>query len=469
MDSYSPIPISDTYTNLEQAYNGWFMQLGDSFIAKTKLHHAILNQREDWYGRVLCGMPREDQFEHFEFPMVEGAQPIHMIWSDAPCWSVCWNGGFLFEDALRDDAIEFVLMQHPWMENDTVFGDLIIPVATMLECYDIANDNCSGQWGTLFIENQAIDLVGEALSDHHAVCEVAKALEKLGGRYEKLFEKYTGGLTQEEKMRKGFESCGKPDDLTWEEFKEKEFWMSPTKVGWEDEPAGLYNFYKDPVNNPLQSPTGKIEYYSATLAEFFPDDTIRAPYPQWVEKGDGHDDRLSSERADKYPYLLVTNHPRWRVHANHDDIPWTREIETCKVVGPDGYAYEPVWINPIDAKKLGITSGDVVKLFNERGTVLGGAYVTERIRPQSVYQDHGARIDAIVGGTGGLDRGGSNNLICPDAVTSKNAAGEVTNSYLVGVEKVDPFTLAAEYPEQFSRAYDQEVGLIASAYIVEEV
>jgi len=399
--------------------------------------------------------------------MVEGGQPIHMIWSDAPCWSGCWNGGNLFHDALRDDSIEFVLVNHPWLENDTLFADVILPVATMLECSDIGNDNCNGQWSVLYVEEQAVELQGEAVSDHQAVIEVAKALEKLGGRYEGLVEKYTEGLSQEEKIRKGFDTCGKPDSLSWEEFKEKEFWMSPTKDGWEDEPAGLLNFYKDPDNNPLQSPTGKIEYYSTTLAELFPDDTIRAPYAQWIESGDGHDDRISSERAKEFPFLLVTNHPRWRVHVNHDDIPWLREIETCKVVGPDGYAYEPLWINPIDAEKLGIKCGDVACLYNERGSVLGGAYVTERIMPGVVYQDHGAREDTIVAGTGGLDRGGSNNLICPDAVTSKNAAGEVTSGYLVGVQKVDPFELAKKYPAEFSRDYDPAVGLISSAYIVE--
>ncbi|MCL2826618.1 MAG: molybdopterin-dependent oxidoreductase, partial [Eggerthellaceae bacterium] len=179
-DSYSPLPISEIYTNLENAYNGWSFQLGDSFIAKTKIHHAILNQKEDWYGHVVCSMPREDQFDHYEFPMVEGSQPIHMIWTDAPCWSGCWNGGNLFEDALRDESIEFVLVQHPWMENDTVFGDIILPVTTMLENYDIANDNCGGQWGLLFMEEQAVEAVGEAMDDHEVVCQVAKALEKLG-------------------------------------------------------------------------------------------------------------------------------------------------------------------------------------------------------------------------------------------------------------------------------------------------
>ena len=164
----------------------------------------------------------------------------------------------------------------------------------------------------------------------------------------------------------------------------------------------------------------------------------------------------------------MTNHPRWRVHANCDDIPWLREIEnTGKVIGPDGYSYEPLWINPLDAERYGLKDGDIAALFNERGSVLGGVYVTERIMPGALYQDHGARVDAIVRGTGGLDRGGANNLICPSAITSPNAAGEVTNGYLVGLRKVDVLELARQYPEEFSRDYSPEYGLIASAYIEE--
>ncbi len=87
----------------------------------------------------------------------------------------------------------------------------------------------------------------------------------------------------------------------------------------------------------------------------------------------------------------------------------------------------------------------------------------------ALYQDHGARVDSIVVGMdGGLDRGGANNLICPSAVTSKNAAGEVTNGFLVNIEKVDVFQLAKQYPEAFSRTYDPGCGLICDAYMVEE-
>jgi trimethylamine-N-oxide reductase (cytochrome c) len=165
---------------------------------------------------------------------------------------------------------------------------------------------------------------------------------------------------------------------------------------------------------------------------------------------------------------MVSNHPRFRVHAQHDDITWLREIGMCKVTGPDGYKYEPIWINPIDACGRGIQDGDIVRVYNERGSVLGGARVTERIMRHVVSQDHGARCDTIVRGTEGLDRGGANNLICPGNTTSKNAAGEVTNGFLVNIEKVDVFALAKEYPEEFGREYCPDDGIQVSGYIIEE-
>ena len=42
-------------------------------------------------------------------------------------------------------------------------------------------------------------------------------------------------------------------------------------------------------------------------------------------------------------------------------------------------------MHPTDAGKLGLATGDVVKVHNERGAVLGGVLVTERIVPGAVY------------------------------------------------------------------------------------
>lgn len=107
----------------------------------------------------------------------------------------------------------------------------------------------------------------------------------------------------------------------------------------------------------------------------------------------------------------------------------------------------------------------MVKVFNERGGVLVGAYVTERIMPGIAYVDHGARHDPIVPGE--LDRGGAINMITPHNRTSKNAAGMVTNGFLLEVVKVDLEELRRKYPEAFNRPYDLASGLKFERVVVD--
>ncbi len=451
----NPLPRSTVLPDLMAAYRGAVIgNLPKQFIPKTLITQALLEPPVTWYGHVLAGMPRDDQFIMFKYP-ADGCSEVHMIWTDSPCWMTCWNGGHRMQDALRGEKIEFVLAQHPWMENETIFADIVLPVNTKIEEEDIGVDLFSGQFNTVFYEGKAVEPIGESLSDYEAVGEIAK---KLG-----LYDAYTQGCSVEDWIHAGFDHSGIQEMTDYKEFREKEYFVVPTAPDWEKDPPGMIDFYEDPEGHPLQTPTGKIEFYATGLAENFPDDEERPPVPHWIPFGESHQESLLHPRSEKYPFLIISNHPRWRVHANHDDVTWLREIPTCKIKGPDGYLYEPVWINPQDASKLGVRDGDVVKLFNERGGVLGGAYVTERIMPGVIYQDHGARVDPIVPGL--LDRGGANNMICPHNTTSRNAAGEVTSGFLIGIEKINIQELREQYPEAFQRDYHPASGMRFNARV----
>jgi anaerobic selenocysteine-containing dehydrogenase len=126
-------------------------------------------------------------------------------------------------------------------------------------------------------------------------------------------------------------------------------------------------------------------------------------------------------------------------------------------LGKDGYKYEPLWINPADAAARNIKYGDIIQVFNERGIVLGGAYVTERMMPGVVYMDHGARYDPIVPGE--IDRGGAINTITPHNLTSQNTTGMVVSSFLVEVKPADMDGLRKKYPAAFKRPYHPDAGL----------
>jgi len=380
-----------------------------------------------------------------------------MIWSDAPCWQTCWNNGNRIDEAYRSPKIETIVVQHPWLENDTVYADIILPTCTKFEVQDIMigwDPSCQ----SVYPEGQCIEPIGESKSDYEAVCEVAK---KLG-----VYEELNQGKTVEEWMRIGYEQSGIKELISWEKLNEKGFYCVPPAEGWENDPVGISQFYEDPENHPLTTPTGKIEFESIDLLRHFPDDEERPPVPHWIPFGKTHQESRLHPRAKKYPLLIVSNHPRWRTHANHDDISWLREIRTCKVKGPDGYNYEPLWIHPSDAAKRGIKHGDIIKVFNERGSVLGGAYVTERIRPEVVYMDHGARVDPIIPGK--VDRGGAINLITPSPTTSPKAQGQVASGYLVEVEKVTQEQMdewRQGYPDAFTREYDPASGLRFNGWV----
>ncbi len=94
------------------------------------------------------------------------------------------------------------------------------------------------------------------------------------------------------------------------------------------------------------------------------------------------------------------------------------------------------WINPADAAPRGIRTGDIVRVYNDRGAILATAEVTDRVRPQVLRLPEGGWYDpAAPGRQGALDKEGSVNVLTLDIGTSKLAQGNVAHTALVQVEK----------------------------------
>jgi trimethylamine-N-oxide reductase (cytochrome c) len=421
-------------------------------IPKTLLPDAILNPPITWYGTGAILALREDQFEKYIYPM-DGYPEIHMIVNENGCWTTCWNEGYKYIEAIRSPKIEFVLAIHPWFENDCAFADIILPATTVFEQDDFAAHVLS-EFTFAIWTDKCIEPIGESKSDYEIMREIAL---KLG--LEDVFPPF------EDYVRKIYEESICSRFMSWGEFKKNKVLIvpSPSIEEWDaikskfSVKPGFRAFYEDPQNNPLDTPTGKLEFCSTGLAEHFPEDVERPPVPRYIPYGETHQESLLHPRAKKYPLIMVSNHPRWRVHAQNDDIVWLREIPTCKIRGPHGYLYEPVWIHPTDAAKRGIKHGDIVKVYNERGTILGAAYITERVMPGVVSMDHGARVD-LISAEDRIDRGGAINLICPSKTTSKNVSGMVVSAFLVEVEKANIEELKQKYPEAFKKSYDPAYG-----------
>jgi len=95
---------------------------------------------------------------------------------------------------------------------------------------------------------------------------------------------------------------------------------------------------------------------------------------------------------------------------------------------------EPVWIHPSDAAPRGIADGDIVRVFNDRGAVLAGAVVTERVQPRAIQLATGAWFDPEnPGAPGSLCKHGNPNVLTLDKGTSRLGQGPSAHSCLVDV------------------------------------
>ncbi len=155
--------------------------------------------------------------------------------------------------------------------------------------------------------------------------------------------------------------------------------------------------------------------------------------PHYIPSWEGPE----SKRAQKYPLQLISPHSRYSFHTHYDKhAPWLDDIPGHRVL-KNGYYWQPMRLNPADAEARGIQHRDIIKLYNDRGAVLGIAWVTERVRPGTVHSwASSAKYDPLEPGKcGSVDKGGCVNLLTPSQMMSKNVPGMVPNSCLIEIAR----------------------------------
>ncbi len=412
------------------------------FIPRTLATEAILLPSIEWRGTSAALAKTEDQFQKYRFPPSPDHPGIRMVWNENGSQPGSWGNGWKWLEALRSPQIEFVLGIHPWMENDIPFSDLILPAQTNFEHEDLIAVQRTDLL-SMFYQDQAIEPVGESKSDYeiHRMIGQRLGLDEVFPPVDDWLKKAFEGTLASTKL-----------GITWEEFKQKKsvIYDCPTWEEWLDikkefglgaHDGGLHNFWSEAGG--LDTPSGKIEFVSSRIAEQDADNLERPPLAKWMT----HSEVQGSKKAKDYPLSVMSNHPRFRFHVQGDDIDWIREIS--KVRGPDGYLYEPCWIHPSDALPRGIANGDVIRIHNERGAVLVGAVVTERIIPSALGIEHGARMDLAMLEGKLIDRGGCINLIAPSLMEKYGPGEEIkvpemnVSGFLVEAVKIDVAAIVA--------------------------
>ena len=135
------------------------------------------------------------------------------------------------------------------------------------------------------------------------------------------------------------------------------------------------------------TPSGRLEFYSRTLAEWgWPEYAVPAYIRSHV-----HPSRLDADQM----VLIPTFRLPVQIHTRSANAKWLDEIAHTN----------PLWINPIDAARLGgIRTGDPVRVETELGHLVLRAWVTEGIRPGVVGCSHHMGRWRPVGETGSGQR-----------------------------------------------------------------
>ncbi|HCQ65248.1 MAG TPA: trimethylamine-N-oxide reductase [Rhodobacteraceae bacterium] len=316
--------------------------------------------------------------------------------------------------------VETIVSVDVWWTAATRWVDIVLPASSTLEQDDITSGGTYSN-DKVYAMKKVIEPIGESLPDY----EIFEGLaDKLG-----LWTQFTESEDKMYHIKLAYEASGAAEDVPFDAFWEKGYARMPVPEAarkWTRHGA----FYEDPEANALHTDSGKIEMFSESIAGMEIDDCPGMPV--WMEK---HEYLGNAKPGQLH---VVSPHPWFRLHSQMDQSEKLRAL--YKVQGR-----EPVRISTEDAASRGIEDGDLVELFNDRGTVIAGAVVSDDIMPGvvSIYEGAWPSLDSK-----GRCNSGLVNFLTSTQPSSGLAQATTANTVLVEMRK-------CEDPEGPNMAYEK--------------
>jgi anaerobic selenocysteine-containing dehydrogenase len=256
------------------------------------------------------------------------------------------NQSRIRDGLLRDDL--FTVVHELFVTDTALYADYVLPATSQIEHLDL-----SPAWGHLYLalNRPAIAPRGESVSNTELFRRLARAL----GRTEPwLFE-------SDESMLRAALASGHPwlEGITYERLWEEGYARLNSPDDW-----------RPFANGGFATRSGKAELYSEALLEQGHDPL---PWSGEIRGGDGL--QLITGKALHFLNSGYSNMDRHRRRAGELFIQ----------------------IHPEDARTRGVTTGDAVRVWNDRGEVRAVCSVSDCVRPGVAWMPFGAFVDA--GGT----------------------------------------------------------------------
>ena len=297
---------------------------------------------------------------------------------------------------------ETVIVHEPWWTATAQRADIVFPATTQFERSDIG-------WAKgdpyIFYMPQMIPPIGLAKNDYDIFTELSKKLN--------CEENFTENQSSEEWIQSIYDKFymqSKSQGINvadLETLKEKNFERMTIDLDGEDY-VPFKAFRDDPLKNPLGTPSGKIEIYSEKIAKF--------NYPEIP----GHPIFNKPLLDQKFPLRLLSPQPHDKLHSQ------------LQAAAEDITKHAVLVMNPHDAGKRGISKGDLIKIWNSRGSCLAILEIKKTIIPGVISLATGAWFSPT---KEGLDISGNPNVLTADTGTSDLGQGAAAHNIEVEVEK----------------------------------
>jgi anaerobic selenocysteine-containing dehydrogenase len=235
----------------------------------------------------------------------------------------------------------FTVVHEQFFTDTTDYADFVLPATTFLEHTDV-----QGAYGHYFVQlsQQAIEPRGEARSNVWLFGQLAQRM----GFTEACFRD-----TPEEMIRQalaigadGHSANAGMEHITMEELEREGHVPLAFHAHPEAQPFLPY------VAGPLATPSGKIEFFSETLAAAGLDGL-----PGFVPPVESR----WSEGAKKFPLELLARKNDNYMNSTFANLPGHRKMEAR--------TSQKLEMHPDDAQARGVGEGDLVRVFNDRGAI----------------------------------------------------------------------------------------------------
>ena len=397
-------PKGIAYPHEKENKNIWFAS-----IKSDRWAHCVLNYPN--VKREELGLwPRSDDLDGVP-PNIRG-----IFWHGSDWLNQLTN---VNKEIKAIQKLDLVVCMDSTITPSGLWADVLLPISTHFERHDAALPWYKGHY---YIHRpKVIEPMGESKTDFQVFTELAYRLG-FGPAYNPKAERGyfdDNNATDEAYLAEWWTTkvmAKQGVTMPWEEFKERgvyKFKLARPHVAFQDQIEKGTRF---------RTPSGKIEIFSTKLAKIKNWKRTQYGYeipaiPKWIEPWES----LNSPKTAKFPFHLISPHPRWRTHSIFHNCSWLREV----------YEQE-VTVNASDARRLGISTGDTVEVWNDRGRVVVPVYVTERCMPGVAVLYEGAWLDLD---ENGVDRGGNPDFLTLDEPSPAGAFAY--NTVLANIKKTD--------------------------------